>query len=65
MQHAVQMTRDVRVDSSMFAQMRARLPTTQLVEITAAIATYNMVARFLVALDVIPESAASAPNKEH
>ena len=59
------MTRDVRVDSSMFAQMRARLDTTQLVEITAAIATYNMVARFLVALDVIPESAASAPNKEH
>ena len=32
-----------------------RFDTTQLVEITAAIATYNMVARFLLALGVTPE----------
>jgi alkylhydroperoxidase family enzyme len=35
--------------------MQARFETTDLVEITAAIATYNMVARFLLALGVTPE----------
>lgn len=54
--YAAQMTRDVRVDDALFAQMQERFDTTQLVEITAAIATYNMVARFLVALHVSPES---------
>ena len=41
--------------SPLFAQTKARFETTELVEITAAIATYNMVARFLVALGVTPE----------
>lgn len=54
-EYAAQMTRDVRVDDALFQQMKARFDTTELVEITAAIATYNMVARFLVALDVTPE----------
>lgn len=54
--YAAQMTRDVKVDESLFAQMQARFGTTELVEITAAIATYNMVARFLVALGVTPEA---------
>ena len=40
---------------ALFAQMQQRFATTELVEITAAIATYNMVARFLVALGVSPE----------
>lgn len=53
--YAVQMTRDVKVEDSLFTQMQARFDTTELVEITAAIATYNMVARFLVALGVSPE----------
>ena len=53
--YAAQMTRDVKVDDALFAQMRERFDTTELVEITAAIATYNMVARFLVALGVTPE----------
>ena len=35
--------------------MRARFDTTEVVELTAAIATYNMVARFLLALGVTPE----------
>lgn len=51
-QYALAMTRDVRVPDSLFALMRRRFPTTELVELTAAIATYNMVARFLVALQV-------------
>lgn len=53
--YAAQMTRDVKVDDALFAQMKARFNTTELVEITAAIATYNMVARLLVALGVTPE----------
>lgn len=54
-QYAAQMTRDVKVDDALFARMQARFATQDLVEITAAIATYNMVARFLVALGVTPE----------
>lgn len=53
--YAAQMTLDVKVDDGLFAQLRAKFDTTELVEITAAIATYNMVARFLVALGVTPE----------
>ena len=54
--YAAQMTRDVKVDDALFARMSERFDTTELVEITAAIATYNMVARFLVALGVTPEA---------
>ena len=55
--YAAQMTRQVRVDPALFAQLQERFATSDLVEITAAIATYNMVARFLVALGVTPEAA--------
>jgi alkylhydroperoxidase family enzyme len=51
-QYAAQMTLDVKVEEALSAALRARLTTTELVEITAAIASYNMVARFLVALGV-------------
>jgi alkylhydroperoxidase family enzyme len=51
-QYAAQMTQDVQVEEALSAALRARLSSTELVEITAAIATYNMVARFLVALGV-------------
>ena len=54
-QYASQMTRRVRVEDALFARMNECFDTTELVEITAAIATYNMVARFLVALGVTPE----------
>jgi alkylhydroperoxidase family enzyme len=54
--YAAQMTRDVKVEDAVFARMQQRFETTELVEITSAIATYNMVARFLVALGVSPES---------
>ena len=53
--YAAQMTREGKVDDALFAQMQLRFETTELVEITAAIATYNMVARFLLALGVTPE----------
>jgi alkylhydroperoxidase family enzyme len=57
-QYAAQMTRDVKVDDALFAALQARFTTTELVELTIAIATYNMVARFLVALQITPEGEA-------
>ena len=51
-QYAAQMTQDIKVEEALSAALCARLTTTELVEITAAIASYNMVARFLVALGV-------------
>lgn len=53
--YAARMTLDVKVDEALFAQLRERFDTTEIVELTSAIATYNMVARFLVALGVTPE----------
>ena len=50
--YALTMTRDVQVPDSLFRLVRERFSTTELVELTAAIAAYNMVARFLVALEV-------------
>jgi alkylhydroperoxidase family enzyme len=55
-QYAASMTRDVKVPDALFARLSARFETTHVVELTAAIATYNMVARFLVALGVTPEA---------
>lgn len=52
--YAAQMTRDVTVDDALFAALQQHFDTTQIVELTNAIATYNMVARFLVALGVSP-----------
>jgi alkylhydroperoxidase family enzyme len=54
-QYAAQMTVQVKVDDAVFAQMQQHFDTTALVEITSSIATYNMVARFFVALGITPE----------
>jgi alkylhydroperoxidase family enzyme len=56
MRYAVAMTREVKVSDALFGELRARFGETEIVELTAAIATYNMVARFLVALEVSPEA---------
>ena len=53
--YAAQMTLDVKVSDEVFNALREHFDTTQLVELTSAIATYNMVARFLVALGVSAE----------
>jgi alkylhydroperoxidase family enzyme len=53
-QYAAQMTLQVKVEDAVFAQMQQHFDTTALVELTSSIATYNMVARFLVALDITP-----------
>ena len=46
------MTRRVRVSEAHFAAVRALLSPKQVVELVGVVATYNMVSRFLVALDV-------------
>jgi alkylhydroperoxidase family enzyme len=53
--YATQMTLDVKVDDEVFNALRKHFDETQIVELTSAIATYNMVARFLVALGITPE----------
>ena len=54
-QYAAQMTLDVTVTDVVFNALRQHFDTTEIVELTSAIATYNMVARFLVAMGVSPE----------
>jgi alkylhydroperoxidase family enzyme len=54
--YAAQMTQQVKVSDDVFDALRQHFDTTQIVELTSAIATYNMVARFLVALGVSPEA---------
>jgi AhpD family alkylhydroperoxidase len=46
------MTRDIRVPDAVFARIRDRFDQTGRVELTATVAAYNMVSRFLIALDV-------------
>lgn len=53
---AIASTRDVKVPDVVFDELKRRLPPTEIVELVATTATYNMVARFLVALGVTPES---------
>jgi alkylhydroperoxidase family enzyme len=53
--YAAQMTLDVQVSDEVFNALRRHFDETGLVELTSAIATYNMVARFLVALQITPE----------
>ena len=53
--YAAQMTLDVKVADEVFDALRRHFDETQIVELTSAIATYNMVARFLVALQITPE----------
>jgi alkylhydroperoxidase family enzyme len=53
--YAAQMTLDVKVSDEVFDGLRQHFDETGIVELTSAIATYNMVARFLVALGITPE----------
>lgn len=46
------MTRDVQVPDAVFAAVSAHFEAQQLVELTATVAAYNMVSRFLEALQI-------------
>lgn len=52
MAYADQMTRNVRVDQEVSELIKGLLGVREVVELTATIAAYNCVSRFLVALDV-------------
>jgi alkylhydroperoxidase family enzyme len=52
---AIASTRHVRIPDALFDELKARFSPTELVELVAATAAYNMLARILVALDVTPE----------
>ena len=56
MRLALAMTRDIRVPRALEQALENRFSATERVELIATIATYNMVARFLVATGVQPES---------
>lgn len=49
------MTRDVHVPDGVFAPLRGLLDDRQVMELTATIAAYNLVSRFLEALQIDPE----------
>jgi alkylhydroperoxidase family enzyme len=53
---AIASTRDVKIPDAVFEELKRHLSPTEIVELVASTATYNMVARFLVALGVVPEN---------
>ncbi|KAK4131202.1 hypothetical protein BT67DRAFT_164516 [Trichocladium antarcticum] len=59
-----EMTRNVQVRDETFARLRELFGEREIVEITATIACYNCVSRFLVALDV-GERNELGPDAEH
>ncbi|KAI1098655.1 AhpD-like protein [Jackrogersella minutella] len=52
LRYADEMTRNVQVPDQVFALLRAVCSEREVVEVTATVAAYNCVSRFLVALDV-------------
>jgi alkylhydroperoxidase family enzyme len=46
------MTRDIRVPQALFERLRGQFDARGLVDLVATVAAYNMVSRFLVALDI-------------
>ena len=53
-----QMTRNIKVDPDLMRRLQSTLGSTDTVELVSVIAAYNMVSRFLIALDVTPEDHA-------
>jgi alkylhydroperoxidase family enzyme len=54
-QWSAQMTRQVKVTEELMGQLKQHFDTTEIVEITTTIASYNMVARILLTTGVTPE----------
>ena len=58
------MTLDVSVPDEVFAKLKEHFSEQEVVEITATVAAYNCVSRFLVALDVGETNGQKGPEKE-
>lgn len=52
LRYADAMTRDVKVEEALFGEVKSVFTEKEVVELTATVAAYNCVSRFLVALDV-------------
>ena len=52
LRYADAMTRDVKVPRALFDELKAAFSEQEVVEITATVASYNLVSRFLVALNM-------------
>lgn len=52
LRYADAMTRDVKVPQGLFDELKALFNEQEVVEITATVGAYNLVSRFLVALDI-------------
>jgi alkylhydroperoxidase family enzyme len=59
------MTLSVAVPDDVYARLREKFSEREVVEITATIAAYNCVSRFLVALDVGETNSHSGPKDEN
>ena len=59
--YAIASTRDVRIPDAVLDALARQLKPTELVELAAVVAGYNMVARFLMALQVPPETQRESP----
>ena len=68
LKYADAMTRNVKVPEALVEEIKGHFNETEIVELTATVASYNMVSRFLVALDVgeandkAPEFASKVVN---
>ena len=60
---AIASTRNVQIPDAIFDVLRQRMAPTEVVELVAVTAAYNMVARFLVALQVTPETEALSSRR--
>lgn len=58
-----EMTKNVVVSAEVFSGLRQHFSESEVAEITATVATYNMVSRFLVALEVTTGDRECLPDK--
>jgi len=56
------MTIDIKVPDDIFAALKAHLSDKEIMEVTATIASYNLVSRVLVALDVGDMAGVEVPD---
>ncbi|KAI0098939.1 AhpD-like protein [Nemania sp. FL0031] len=63
--YADEMTRNVRVEEETFARLRGVCGEREVVEVTATVAAYNCVSRFLVALDVGERNGTGPDEVKH
>ncbi|TVY68847.1 hypothetical protein LSUE1_G006123, partial [Lachnellula suecica] len=62
MRYTDEMTRNVKVNDGVFAELKKHFSEQEVVEVTATVAAYNCVSRFLVALDVGEKNSIKGPD---